>query len=118
MTARSTRLIGAAIALVQVIDIIIHAASDQLEPLRVTSNVVILLWLAAMATGRIKANFRPVAIGVVGLYLVLNIIFLALEGVTNPAQGGALRLPLFVLVLLTLVLSLFVLRSSERPQTL
>jgi hypothetical protein len=32
------------------------------------------------------------------MYLLLNLVFLALEGVTNPEQGGALRVTLFVFV--------------------
>jgi hypothetical protein len=40
------KVLGIGIALVQIFDVIIHAASDQLEPLRVSSNVIILVWLA------------------------------------------------------------------------
>jgi len=40
------KVLGIGIALVQIFDVIIHAASDQLEPLRVSSNVNILVWLA------------------------------------------------------------------------
>jgi hypothetical protein len=29
-----------------------------------------------------------------GIYLLLNLVFLALEGLTNPEQGGALRVAL------------------------
>jgi hypothetical protein len=39
------KVLGIGIALVQIFDVIIHAASDQLEPLRVSSNVIILVWL-------------------------------------------------------------------------
>jgi hypothetical protein len=47
----------------------------------------------------------PVAAGSIGAYLVLNILFLTLEGVTNPNRGGGLRVMLFLLVFLTVVLS-------------
>lgn len=40
------KVLGIGIALVQIFDVIIHGASDQLEPLRVSSNVIILVWLA------------------------------------------------------------------------
>lgn len=40
------KVLGIGIALVQIFDVIIHAASDQLEPLQVSSNVIILVWLA------------------------------------------------------------------------
>jgi hypothetical protein len=94
-----------AIALVQLFDIFIHAATNQLEFLRVTSNLVILVWLVVVFIGKTDTKFLPAAIGFVGLYLVLNTIFLAREGLTNPAQGGAPRTMLFALVALTAVLS-------------
>jgi hypothetical protein len=95
-----------AIALVQLFDIFIHAVTNQLEFLRVMSNLVILVWLVLVFIGKTDTKFFPAAIGSVGLYLVLNMIFLASEGLTNPAQGGAPRTMLFALVVLTAVLSI------------
>ncbi|MDP1545395.1 MAG: hypothetical protein Q8L87_05180 [Anaerolineales bacterium] len=93
------------IAIIQLFDILIHAATDQLEFLRVTSNLVILLWLAAVFSGKFDAKALPTAVGSIGLYLILNMIFLAREGMNNSAQGGEPRVTLFVLVLLTVILS-------------
>lgn len=50
-------------------------------------------------------QLSSMAIGSMVAYLVLNIIFLMLEGITNAEQGGGLRVTLFVLVLLTATLS-------------
>jgi hypothetical protein len=99
------KLIGLAIALVQLSDLLLHAASNQLEPLRVTSNLVILLWLAIAASGRLNTRLQLAALVSIGAYLLLNLVFLAREGLTNPAQGGALRVALFGLMFFTVALS-------------
>lgn len=93
------------LVLVQIFDVVIHAATNQLEPIRVTGNVIILFWLIVVGSGRFKTNFRPISFGSIGAYLVLNLIFLAREGVTNPAQDNEPRVVLFLLLALTLILS-------------
>jgi hypothetical protein len=106
--SRTHRILGSVIALIQIFDIFIHVATNQVEPIRISSNIIILLWLTTVFILRattFNANFQKMAIGSIVAYLVLNIIFLMLEGVTNEAQGGELRLTLFVLVLLTVTLS-------------
>ena len=95
------KVFGIAIALLQVSDIAIHAATDQLEFLRVSSNVIIFLWLAMLASGKGNIKAGLAAISAVGAYLILNFIFLAREGFTNPEQGGGLRVMLLLLVFLT-----------------
>jgi len=99
------RGLSLALVLVQIMDVVIHAATNQLEPIRVTANVIILLWLVAINSDRSKAYFLPLSIGSIGAYLVLNLIFLVREGLTNPAQGNEPRVMLFLLVILTLILS-------------
>jgi hypothetical protein len=99
------RVLGIGIAIIQLLDILIHAATNQLEILRVSSNIIILVWLAVITMGKIKANSLPMAVCAIGVYLILNVIFLAIEGVTNVEQGGGLRVALFVLVFLTVTLS-------------
>jgi len=100
-----SKLIGTLIAVIQIVDIVIHAATNQLEILRVSSNVIILLWLAGAASGKFNTMSLMAAITPIGLYLTLNIIFLASEGLTNAEQGGGFRTTLFLLVLLTTTLS-------------
>lgn len=105
-TSWSLRILGGVIAIIQVFDIFIHVATNQVEPVRITSNIIILLWLTTVfILSTFNVNFLKTAIGSIVAYLVLNIIFLMLEGVTNAEQGGELRVMLFVLVLLTVTLS-------------
>lgn len=99
------KLTGIAIALVQMFDILLHAVTNQLEPLRVTSNLVILLWLAMAASGRLNARLRLIAFASNGAYLALNLVFLTLEGFTNLEQGGTLRVALLLFVSITVMLS-------------
>lgn len=99
------RVLALAIIAVQLFDIILHAATNQLEPIRVASNVVIIVWLALVLFDKLSTRFLLAASIAIGLYLVLNLLFLAREGITNPAQGDALRLMLFALVFLTVALS-------------
>jgi len=99
------KIIGVGIGLVQLIDILIHAATSQLEPLRVASNLIILLWLAITASGRLNVKSLLTAVVSITAYLILNLIFLASEGLTNPQQGGTLRVTLFVLIFITVALS-------------
>ena len=100
-----SKLIGTLLAVIQIVDIVIHAAINQLEILRVSSNVIILLWLAGAAAGKFNTRSLAVILTPIGLYLTFNIIFLASEGLTNSEQGGGLRTTLFVLVLLTMTFS-------------
>ncbi len=97
--------LGIGIALIQIFDILIHASANQLEPIRVASNIIILLWLGCLARGMFKHRFLPLSAAFISAYLILNIIFLALEGLTNPAQGGAVRSMLLLLIILTMTLS-------------
>lgn len=112
----TANLLRIVVALVQFFDIAIHAATDQLEPLRVASNVVILLWLGLAASGRIAPRLRQVGIGSIGVYLLLNALFLAQAGFTNPAQGGEVRWMLFLLVALTLALAIWLLSVQRTSQ--
>ena len=104
-TSAIWRILGMGIALVQIFDGVIHAAANQLEPIRVAANVIILLWLVTINFGRFKANFLPISFGSIGAYLVLNLIFLAREGLTNPAQDNEPRVMLLLLLVLTLIFS-------------
>jgi hypothetical protein len=55
-------------------------------------------------SGKLSKKIRSVALGSIGTYLGLNLIFLDLEGLTNP-NTGAPRGMLLLLVLLTTALS-------------
>jgi hypothetical protein len=112
------RVLAIGIALVQIFDIIIHVATNQLEAVRVTSNVIILLWLLLMTSGKLNTKFLQTAIAAIGAYLLLNVIFLAVEGVTNVEQGGGLRVVLFLLVFLTVTLSFLLVYLRQSSFTL
>ena len=104
-TTTLLKVLGIAIALLQLFDIAIHAATDQLEFLRVSSNVIVLLWLVVSASEWRNAKGVLAAVGAVGAYLILNLVFLAREGLTNPEQGGGVRVMLLLLVFLTVASS-------------
>lgn len=108
------KVVGVGIAITQLFDIMIHAATDQLEPLRVSSNLILLLWLALIVSGRLQANSLRVAVIAILVYLILNVVFLALEGVTNANQGGELRVMLFLLIFITVILSSFLAYLYEK----
>ena len=97
-------LAAGALALVQVADIGLHAATNQAEAIRITANVAILVWLAVTAVWRGRTARRWLGAAALTIYLLLNALFLAQAGLTGAAQGGAPRAALFVLVALTLLL--------------
>ncbi|MBT3313945.1 MAG: hypothetical protein HN390_04960 [Anaerolineae bacterium] len=101
---KTHKILGIVIILVQLFDIFIHAASDQLEPLRVISNLIIVAWVVVLLAGKLGEKIKSASLGSIGTYLGLNLIFLALEGLTN-ANTGAPRSMLFLLVILTTALS-------------
>lgn len=47
------------------------------------SDAIILLWLVAASTGRLKAKSARWSVGSIGAYLLLNLIFLTFECVSN-----------------------------------
>ncbi len=65
-----SKILGAGIAAIQLVDIVIHAATNQLEIIRVFSNLIILAWLTVLMLNWFKkevvANFYPVHWAVYG----------------------------------------------------
>ena len=104
---------GVGIIVVQLFDIAIHGATDQLEPLRVASNLIILAWIVILLAGKLGEKIMAVALGSIGAYLGLNLIFLVLEGLTNP-NTGAVRGMLFLLVFLTTALSIVLITQQKK----
>ncbi|MEO0755141.1 MAG: hypothetical protein AAFY85_10140 [Pseudomonadota bacterium] len=99
--------IWAVIALiaVQVVDTAVHVATSQVEPVRILSNGLLSGWAIWGLTGQVG---RRIGFIVIAIYLALNGLFLVMYGVTNPQQGDALRVPLFVLVGLSTGLAVWV----------
>lgn len=102
-TKFSQLIMLSSIAMIQIIDIVIHAATYQLEAIRVISNALILIWLIMLIFKQVPVEKLHNFI-VIGIYMALNIIFLALGGLINEANGN-LRIPLFVLVGTTIIIS-------------
>ncbi len=69
-----------AVALVNVGDIALHVAIDQVEPLRVTGNVVVILAaLGMLAVAALRRPATPIVAAAVSL--ALNVAFIALFGI-------------------------------------
>lgn len=68
------------VALLNVGDIVLHVAIDQVEPLRVTGNAVVIL--AAIGILAVASLRRPItAIIAAVVNLALNVVFIALSGI-------------------------------------
>jgi hypothetical protein len=93
------------VVLLQVFDVVVHAATDQIEPLRVAANVLIA-GSAVVAVVRSAAAGGLAVPAALGAYLMLNAVFVALAGAANPYQGGAVRWMLFALIATTTVAAL------------
>ncbi|MEL6271240.1 MAG: hypothetical protein AAFV33_02045 [Chloroflexota bacterium] len=98
-------ILSAVIALVQVFDIVVHVTNDMIEPIRLLSNAFIFVWLGVVLSGRLNQMAWRVMAGFVGVYVLLNVIFLAQNGLTNPENNDEFRTVLFVLVGVTVALS-------------
>ena len=85
----------AAVIVVQALDVLIHAASGMLEPLRVSANV--MLGVGAWMILGSPAGAKGVGVANGFAFLVLNGVFVAVHGMTNPVTGN-LRVPMVVLV--------------------
>ena len=111
MPTRSTVLmiIGVIVA-IQLFDIWVHVATGQAEPLCILSNLLLGGWAVACVAAMSPRSFGHYA--VLG-YLGLNIAFLAIHGLTNPEQGDALRVPLFVFVGSSAFLALWLVFRSK-----
>lgn len=105
-TTTVLKILGFGIAITQLLDIIIHAATNQLEIIRVSANIILLVWLAVVASNRFNVKFMLTATSFIGSYLILNLFFLAREGLSNVEQGGGLRITLFLLLFLSITLSI------------
>jgi hypothetical protein len=103
--------------LLLVFDVGMHAAAGQIEPLRVAASVFIAAWAVVVIVSRAAARGLAVQ-AALGAYLLLNAVFIALEGFTNADQGGAVRWTLFALVAATTVavLGLAAARGAVSPR--
>ena len=85
--SNSSKWFGFAIILVQLFDDAIHIATEQFEPIRITANVIIIVWIIATLTGWIKERFRSSSLAAIGVYLLLNLIFFGPKRTHQPGTG-------------------------------
>jgi len=106
-----SKWIGIVIILIQLLDIIIHVVLNRPEPTRIVSNIVILGWIIIVLAGWLKEKFRPISFGAIGVYIVLNLVFILTPNILTTSE---LLFMLFVFVIPTVGLSAwFTLRASK-----
>ncbi len=103
-----------AVVVVQTLDVLIHAVSGMFEPLRVSANVMLVLG-AWMILGS-PAGAKGVGVANGFAFLVLNGVFVAVHGITNPVTGN-LRVPMVVLVVGSLVALWFHVRAASDSES-
>ena len=94
------------IILIQAADITVHVLANQVEPLRITANVIIIIWLLLP----LKNLTKPLSLGSVSLFAILNIYFLSQFGITN---DGSPRIFFWGAVISTLALSGYFIKNTE-----
>ena len=94
------------IILIQAADITVHVLANQVEPLRITANVIIIIWLLLP----LKNLTKPLSLGSLGLFAILNIYFLIQFGITN---DGSPRIFFWGAVVSTLALSGYFIKDTD-----
>ena len=95
---------------IQAVDVFIHVASGQVETLRISASVMLVIgaWMILASPGGAKG----VGIANGFAFLLLNGVFLAVSGVSNP-ETGSLRIPLFVLVTFSIMAFAYHVRLAQ-----
>lgn len=92
------------VILLQVLDVVIHVATNQIEPLRLLASGVLA---AAVISTRFLAQRNFSLLGpAIGIYLALNLIFVFQNGLFNNVSGEP-RVALILLVVASCVSSYF-----------
>lgn len=100
------RVLIIAVGTLNVADIVLHVAVNDVEPLRVTGNlVVIAASIALLMWARVRHALTPIIAAAVSLSL--NLVFIALDGI------GPLGVLLVVATTLLLVVIALVLRRQR-----
>ena len=101
------RILTLAVALLNLGDIALHVAIDDVEPLRVTGNIVVIVAaFVLLLWPRARRLITPIIAAAVNL--VLNNVFTALEGI---GPLGVVLIAVTTLLLVALALTL------RRPRT-
>lgn len=105
--ASLARILIVVVALVNVGDIALHVAIDQVEPLRIAGNIVVIAAaVGGLALPALRTPVVPIVAGVVSLGL--NLVFIVTSGI-----GGLGA----VLIALTTILLALLAGSLRRPRT-
>ena len=94
------------IILIQVADTTVHVLANQIEPLRITANIIIIIWLLLPS----KNLTKSISLGSISLFAILNIYFLSQFGITNE---GSPRIFFWGAVISTLALSGYFIKNTE-----
>lgn len=101
------RVLTIAVAAVNLGDIVLHVAIDQVEPLRIAGNVVVIAAaLGMLASETLRTPIVPILAALANL--VLNLVFIVSFGI-----GGLGA----VLIALTTILLALLAGSLRRPRT-
>ena len=94
------------IILIQVADVTVHVLANQVEPLRITANVIIIIWILLP----LKSMTKSFSLVSISLFAILNIYFLSQFRVTN---DGSPRIFFWGAVVSTLVLSGYFIKDID-----
>jgi len=101
------RVLLVATAVLNAGDAVLHVAIDQVEPLRIAGNLVVIAGVLGMlAIPSLRRPLVPVVVGAVSL--ALNLVFIATSGI-----GGLGAVLVVVTTLLHVALALLLRRESQ-----
>lgn len=101
------RILLVATAVLNAADAVLHVAIDQVEPLRIAGNLVVISGVVGMlAVPSLRRPAAPVVVGLVSL--VLNLVFVATSGI-----GGLGAVLIVVTTLLHVVLAVLLRDESQ-----
>jgi hypothetical protein len=90
----------------QIIDITVHVLSNQIEPLRVVANALIIIWFIKI----FKYKSKNMDYLVTPIYLGLNTLFLVLNGLSN---SGEPRIFFWISISLTALISTLIIYKKD-----
>jgi hypothetical protein len=90
----------------QIIDITVHVLSNQIEPLRILANALIIIWFIQIY----KYKSKNISYLVITIYLGLNTLFLILNGLSN---SGEPRIFFWISISLTALISTLITNKKD-----
>jgi hypothetical protein len=90
----------------QIIDITVHVLSNQIEPLRILANALIIIWFIQIY----KYKSKNISYLAITIYLGLNTLFLILNGLSN---SGEPRIFFWISISLTTLISTLITNKKD-----